>query len=295
MRVYIFIALCVVVHLNLVRSLSLNNQEKSTNHQLKTKTIDLDDRKSIWEWLDRINNERAAQRNASQQHIPISFALPSKNETLERQTRLKTQVEGLKKSVATQMAEDNAIAKAMVKQGKNNTKEEKPIVVEIVTQPILNDEKVSTELKTKRTKTKTESQLQSLVKPIPEHQTSSSPTSVLQFKSKRTNIIEHATISIRPATLSERAIHHHHKRTSSVLNLPPVPAEWTFTCPPGKTGYFADSGNECRVYYVCSSDRGERQRFLCPLGTRFNQEQSNCDWWDKVSCHEKTTDERKRV
>lgn len=74
------------------------------------------------------------------------------------------------------------------------------------------------------------------------------------------------------------------KVTSSVLNLPPVKPEWNFQCPDNETGFFADVENDCRVYYMCSAQRKERQRFQCPLGTRFNQQASNCDWWDKVKC-----------
>lgn len=88
------------------------------------------------------------------------------------------------------------------------------------------------------------------------------------------------------------------KSSPSVLNLPPVSTDWSFSCPPGRSGWFADVANDCRVYYVCSfgdgksnRSRGERQRFNCPSGTRFNEQSKACDWWDKVDCGPPSTDE----
>ena len=102
---------------------------------------------------------------------------------------------------------------------------------------------------------------------------SNSVSDVLKFSSNRNDA--------KPETEKKTV----RKTTSSVLNLPPVKPEWTFQCPDNESGYFADTENDCRVYYMCAHDRRERQRFQCPLGTRFNQESSNCDWWDKVHCN----------
>ncbi|XP_076047244.1 uncharacterized protein LOC143028759 [Oratosquilla oratoria] len=53
-------------------------------------------------------------------------------------------------------------------------------------------------------------------------------------------------------------------------------------------GYFADTDDEagCQVFHVCQTRPNGYQKdsFLCPNGTIFNQQYLVCDWWYNVDC-----------
>ncbi|XP_047470866.1 pro-resilin-like isoform X1 [Penaeus chinensis] len=53
-------------------------------------------------------------------------------------------------------------------------------------------------------------------------------------------------------------------------------------------GYYADTAAEagCQVFHICQDRALRRQKdsFLCPNGTIFNQQYLVCDWWFNVDC-----------
>ncbi|KAK7074674.1 hypothetical protein SK128_023728 [Halocaridina rubra] len=53
-------------------------------------------------------------------------------------------------------------------------------------------------------------------------------------------------------------------------------------------GYYADTDPEagCQVFHICQDRALRRQKdsFLCPNGTIFNQEYLVCDWWFNFDC-----------
>merc|ERR1711892_793779 len=52
-------------------------------------------------------------------------------------------------------------------------------------------------------------------------------------------------------------------------------------------GYYADTEAECQPFHVCSADRDgglNKNSFLCPNGTLFNQENFVCEYWFNVDC-----------
>ncbi|XP_053627795.2 pro-resilin-like [Cherax quadricarinatus] len=53
-------------------------------------------------------------------------------------------------------------------------------------------------------------------------------------------------------------------------------------------GYYADTDPEasCQVFHICQDRALRRQKdsFLCPNGTIFNQQYLVCDWWFNVDC-----------
>ncbi|XP_064475410.1 uncharacterized protein LOC135389277 [Ornithodoros turicata] len=53
-------------------------------------------------------------------------------------------------------------------------------------------------------------------------------------------------------------------------------------------GYFADVEARCQVFHICQED-GRHDKFLCPVGTIFNQKYFVCDWWKNVDCNEATS------
>merc|ERR1711892_122015 len=52
-------------------------------------------------------------------------------------------------------------------------------------------------------------------------------------------------------------------------------------------GYYADPEAECQPFHVCSANRDgglNKNSFLCPNGTLFNQENFVCEYWFNVDC-----------
>lgn len=80
----------------------------------------------------------------------------------------------------------------------------------------------------------------------------------------------------------------------SSFSIPGVPGQDypTFTEVPdtdfdckqqGLPGYYVDPGAQCQVFALCQQD-GTTSRYLCPVGTLFNQQYFVCDWWFNVEC-----------
>ncbi|XP_011160639.1 uncharacterized protein LOC105196401 [Solenopsis invicta] len=59
---------------------------------------------------------------------------------------------------------------------------------------------------------------------------------------------------------------------------------WTqFACEWRYPGYYADPEANCQVFHICQRG-GQKDSFLCPNGTLFNQETLVCMWWYTVDC-----------
>ncbi|KAG7164989.1 uncharacterized protein LOC121870913 [Homarus americanus] len=58
-----------------------------------------------------------------------------------------------------------------------------------------------------------------------------------------------------------------------------------FRCKRRVPGYYADTAPVagCQVFHICQ-EGGQRDSFLCPNGTIFNQQYFVCDNWDNVDC-----------
>ena len=57
------------------------------------------------------------------------------------------------------------------------------------------------------------------------------------------------------------------------------------------SGYYADTADEarCQVFHICQLREDglvQKDSFLCPNGTLFNQQYLVCDWWINVDCSE---------
>ncbi|XP_069939197.1 pro-resilin-like [Cherax quadricarinatus] len=71
-----------------------------------------------------------------------------------------------------------------------------------------------------------------------------------------------------------------------VLSSPP---DTGFSCDDqAVAGYYADTAPDasCQVFHICQDRALRRQKdsFLCPNGTIFNQQYLVCDWWFNVDC-----------
>ncbi|XP_053627654.2 pro-resilin-like [Cherax quadricarinatus] len=71
-----------------------------------------------------------------------------------------------------------------------------------------------------------------------------------------------------------------------VLSFPP---DTGFSCDDqAVAGYYADTAPDagCQVFHICQDRALRRQKdsFLCPNGTIFNQQYLVCDWWFNVDC-----------
>ncbi|XP_069939199.1 pro-resilin-like [Cherax quadricarinatus] len=71
-----------------------------------------------------------------------------------------------------------------------------------------------------------------------------------------------------------------------VLSSPP---DTGFSCDDQAVpGYYADTDPDasCQVFHICQDRALRRQKdsFLCPNGTIFNQQYLVCDWWFNVDC-----------
>nr|XP_053656398.1 pro-resilin-like [Cherax quadricarinatus] len=71
-----------------------------------------------------------------------------------------------------------------------------------------------------------------------------------------------------------------------VLSSPP---DTGFSCDDQAVpGYYADTAPDasCQVFHICQDRALRRQKdsFLCPNGTIFNQQYLVCDWWFNVDC-----------
>ncbi|XP_069936718.1 pro-resilin-like [Cherax quadricarinatus] len=71
-----------------------------------------------------------------------------------------------------------------------------------------------------------------------------------------------------------------------VLSSPP---DTGFSCDDqAVAGYYADTAPDasCQVFHICQDRAVRRQKdsFLCPNGTIFNQQYLVCDWWFNVDC-----------
>nr|XP_053627653.1 pro-resilin-like [Cherax quadricarinatus] len=71
-----------------------------------------------------------------------------------------------------------------------------------------------------------------------------------------------------------------------VLSSPP---DTGFSCDDQAVpGYYADTAPDasCQVFHICQDRAVRRQKdsFLCPNGTIFNQQYLVCDWWFNVDC-----------
>nr|XP_045581729.1 pro-resilin-like isoform X1 [Procambarus clarkii] len=67
------------------------------------------------------------------------------------------------------------------------------------------------------------------------------------------------------------------------------PPDTDFSCDAqAVAGYYADTDPEarCQVFHICQDRAVRRQKdsFLCPNGTIFNQQYLVCDWWFNVDC-----------
>ncbi|XP_045581726.1 eggshell protein 1-like [Procambarus clarkii] len=67
------------------------------------------------------------------------------------------------------------------------------------------------------------------------------------------------------------------------------PPDTGFSCDAqAVAGYYADTDPEarCQVFHICQDRAVRRQKdsFLCPNGTIFNQQYLVCDWWFNVDC-----------
>ncbi|XP_076047731.1 uncharacterized protein LOC143029148 [Oratosquilla oratoria] len=58
-------------------------------------------------------------------------------------------------------------------------------------------------------------------------------------------------------------------------------------------GYYADTASEagCQVFHICQTRPNGYQKdsFLCPNGTIFNQQYLVCDWWFNFDCSQATS------
>ncbi|XP_076047264.1 uncharacterized protein LOC143028778 [Oratosquilla oratoria] len=58
-------------------------------------------------------------------------------------------------------------------------------------------------------------------------------------------------------------------------------------------GYYADTASEagCQVFHICQTRPNGYQKdsFLCPNGTIFNQQYLVCDWWFNIDCSQATS------
>ncbi|XP_059083053.1 uncharacterized protein LOC131880427 [Tigriopus californicus] len=59
----------------------------------------------------------------------------------------------------------------------------------------------------------------------------------------------------------------------------------SFSCKFRAPGYYSDMETNCTVYQMCT-ERGGRQAFFCPEGTKFNQRSLVCDHTRNVECSE---------
>lgn len=296
-----------------------NNQNNNNNHNHRhsfSRQIEAEEnrnRKHVWDWLDRIHNERknksittgnSSTSSGLNRAMILSFVTPPPgppasdllgNISINKQKKTDLII-GQEPKRRRDAIGDSSIEVDYADSGdqtggmanSNNNKNADQDYLDEQLKSAIESKKLTASTTT--TRAPVASRTRSIAGP------STSLSAVLKFSSTRTNVPKSTpitTLVFNPTKVQQQPKQEQQpkrKRTSSVLNLPPVKQDWTFACPPGKSGYFADTANDCRVYYVCSAERGERQRFVCPTGTRFNQAAANCDWWDKVNCDEDESD-----
>lgn len=62
------------------------------------------------------------------------------------------------------------------------------------------------------------------------------------------------------------------------------PVQKTFSCEGKDYGYYADVGNNCKVYHVCVPSQKQHYSFFCNEGTIFDDTQQTCIHKSSKSC-----------
>lgn len=74
---------------------------------------------------------------------------------------------------------------------------------------------------------------------------------------------------------------------SPAQGLRPLKDDTGFTCPSGKTGFFADFSSGCQKFHICF--RTIRKTYSCPSVLLFNPASKTCDMPNKVDCRPRSS------